>query len=85
MTNEEKAKNICDERNCVGLSCEQCRYATAIKMAEWKDAQFKEYLEKKREPLMEAYRSIEQDKDKGGTIWCNPISFIDDIIDELFK
>ena len=39
MTNKEKAKNISDEINCVGLSCEQCRYAIAIKMADWKDKQ----------------------------------------------
>lgn len=85
MTNEEKAKGIanlcehCIESNgnpCVG--CKECdargAYYGALEMAEWKDQQFKEYLEKKREELFNT-----------NCLSVLPyIEFIDEIINELF-
>ena len=43
MTNEEKAREICGG-NWVVFNKE---YSAALKMAQWKDQQFKEYLERK--------------------------------------
>ena len=89
MTNEEKARIIAEENKCCypedmayeDFSDEEC-YTSALEMAEWKDQQFKEYLEKKK-------AEIDRIDDYG--IYTTEISLtaqsnlLDEIINELFK
>lgn len=50
MTNKEKVKDIANRHSYIGDDIEYSDLVDACEeMAEWKDAQFKEYLEKKRE------------------------------------
>ena len=49
MTNDEKAYEICQPLIEDGIGDYTTAEIVAITMAEWKDWQFKEYLEKKRE------------------------------------
>lgn len=66
MTNEEKAReigNICEGCFDVrkNLSCQfDCankgKYYGALKMAEWKDEQFKKYLHEKMNMYYESYK-----------------------------
>lgn len=82
MNNQEKAIEIA--RECV--YCFADAENGALKMAEWKDQQFKEYLEKKRD-------SFNKDAEKWfGTKYLEHIgviskhgwSVINEIINELF-
>lgn len=86
MTNEEKAKEF-DARAWEYFNNERKAdnapaYRAAILMAEWKDQQFKEYLEKKRARAKEAYITI---PDKYEDYLCGKIDAISEIINELFK
>lgn len=79
MTNEEKAKEICGG-NFIAFNKE---FSAALQMAEWKDHQFKEYLEGKIEPYIRTNASpqgtYQEGFDDGYT------SAINEIINELFK
>lgn len=68
MTNEEKALELV-EGNWMVFNKE---YSAALKMAEWKDQQFKEYLEKKK-------------AEYGVDYIVNAIDILDEIINEFFK
>lgn len=93
MTNKEKAKEIAglcdgclDERknlNCQFDCANKGKYYGAMKMAEWKDQQFKEYLENKINGLTEIMRKT----DLMVTInRCdNMIYVLNKIINDLFK
>ena len=88
MTNKEKAReigkvNARQYRHNYGgnefvFSNEECE-ASALQMAEWKDQQFKEYLEKKRNSINLNYHN--------GAIEANAYVWdaINEIINELFK
>lgn len=78
MTNEAKATELVSG---YGRCCkEECRLV-ALKMAEWKDQQFKEYLEKKRDELQEISNKDFYDMSNafGG------YKYVSEIIKELFK
>lgn len=75
MTNKEKAKEI-GQIIVIEDGIWHCVNAdiVAIEMAEWKDQQFKEYLEKKKEELFNT-----------NCLSVLPfLEFIDEIINELF-
>lgn len=85
MTNEEKSYKIAYQ---YGVTCCDCGdnstyecYDAALEMAKWKDKQFKEYLEKKKE-------EIERTEDAGSFVTemiLNAQSeLLDEIINELF-
>lgn len=81
MTNEEKAEQIaikiCGVPSEYDITGEYpCAEEAALEMAEWKDQQFKEYLEKKRETLY---------PDSDDECRCCADALIDEIIDELFN
>ena len=44
MNNEEKAREIASKQECNGMACWQCKEYVAMRMAQWKDEQFKEQL-----------------------------------------
>lgn len=74
MTNEEKAKELVSG---YGRCCkEECRLI-ALKMAEWKNQQFKEYLEKKRNEYIDTH--------KEGDLLLDYASCIDRIINEYSR
>lgn len=80
MTNEEKAKEIA--RECVYCSADAEN--GALKMAEWKDQQFKEYLEKK----MAEYEARRDDTNMWSEQWAVFHALtctMHKIIKELFK
>lgn len=90
MTNEERAKEIANETlgdfatSFLGMIDEYsemfCTEA-ALRAAEWKDQQLKEYLEKKR---ME--KSLGSSIEEYGMGFKDSIDYIlDEIINELFK
>lgn len=85
MTNEEKAREI--GQTILLDDCGWQRYDiaefAALKMAEWKDQQFKEYLEKKKAEMKEKHNSYHSDIIKASNAWG--IMTIDGIIDELFS
>lgn len=85
MTNEEKALEIGtnnglkywfgkDEQDEKIISSVQ----SAIKIAEWKDDQFKEYLEKKRGELLSKYEEL------GDECHLDDAHVFEEIINELF-
>lgn len=88
MTNEEKAREIAglctgclDERknlNCQFDCANKGKYYGALKMAEWKDQQFKERLEEKRKHLYNRYNFI-----GNNAVVCRVL--LDEIINELFE
>lgn len=87
MTNEKYAEQIAYNlaRPYLGMegddeitSFEECELS-AIQMAEWKDKQFKEYLEKKRAKVADAYSENTSDFKAGG------LHMVFEIINELFK
>lgn len=75
MTNEEKARSIAE---CVDGHINIISFESAKIMAAWKDKQFKEYLEKKKDSLdMDYYKdSYEYNECK--------YSLLREIINELF-
>lgn len=78
MTNEEKINEIA-EKEVHPIIAERC----AREMAEWKDNQFKEYLEKLREKYITRREMWQQDTFE----YCcydSQIDTIDKIINELF-
>ena len=85
MTNEEKAlelypiciiySDIAQEK----YDCNEAERLAALEMAEWKDWQFKEYLEKKKAERPLSYRSDWKGYENG--IYHD---FIDEMLDELF-
>ena len=76
MTNQEKAEELLYG---YGQCCkDECMYI-ALKMAEWKDQQFKKYLEKKKDKWFNAYQ-VTRDSD-----YYAVYNTLDEIIDELFK
>lgn len=77
QTNEEKAREIAEknyqqEKN--GASSYTIAVVSAIEVADWKDHQFKEYLERKRDNIIEANRLSARSQ----------FRIIDEIIKELF-
>lgn len=66
----EYIKGLKDERGTSFIEC----VGSALQMAQWKDQQFKEYLEKKKESMIK----------KWGHIVAAGVSAIDMIINELF-
>lgn len=70
MTNEEKAREIA-EKEVHPIIAERC----ALEMAEWKDAQFKEYLEQRKERMVK----------KWGNLVAAEVSTLDMVINEFFK
>lgn len=85
MTVEEKAVEIADNAKRQKYFDDRCNdlsgniaYQSAMIMAEWKDAQFKEYLEKKLKEKENRY--------SGGTQFFGfgQIACIEEIINELF-
>lgn len=80
MRNNEKAQDI-----VFGYAdiIQQDAYDATLKMAEWKDKQFKEYLEKKLESIKECYQKskIEYKKD----YYSTQMVIIAEIINEVFK
>lgn len=93
MTNEEKAKEIANEAlsdfatsflgmidEYSGMFCTE----SALRMAEWKDHQFKEYLVKKNTEISDTKAKL--GRDDADYMLCTLKSlFIDEIINELFK
>lgn len=80
MTNEEKAREIANEYCYWDDRDESGAVKVAIEMAKWKDQQFKEYLEKKKEKF------YYQPKDLiGGWEKNHKLEIFNEIIDELFK
>lgn len=79
MTNKEKAKEI-----IFGWSdsVQEDAYDAALQMAEWKDQQFNEYLEKKKEDIEQGilHSNPQIDSDR----WCGRADIINEIINELF-
>lgn len=76
MTNEEKAREISDGYDYTFDKRERdASYHSALEIAEWKDKEFKEYLEKKREE--NPYFNIQMNMIRQNAI--------DAIINELFK
>lgn len=49
MTNVEKAQEIASRRECDGLACWQCKQYVALEMAQWKDKQLDDAIEKATE------------------------------------
>lgn len=88
MANEEKAREI--ELNVYAFEekpkgeFQAPAYRAALKMAEWKDQQFKEYLEKKKDNYMRHREMWQQDSFEWGC-YNSQIDTIDEIINELFK
>lgn len=91
MNNQEKAREIAEKNACdypfkgglTNTSRAECE-DSALEMAEWKDQQFKEYLEKKAKEAKEkrdADTSFEDDWDE----WSNRYWVYGSIIDELFE
>lgn len=82
MTNEEKAREI---GLTVGKQLDAIIIASAgaTLMAEWKDHQFKEYLEKKIEPYIRTNASPQGTYQEG--VNDGYTSAINEIINELFK
>lgn len=81
MTNEEKALDI-----TFGWAddVQECAKDAAMKMAEWKDNQFKEYLEKKNTGISNIKAKL--DRNDAYYMLCTLKSlFIDEIISELFE
>ena len=87
MTNIEKAREIAEKNRCCypeDMACEyysdeEC-YTSALEMANWKDQQFKEYLEKKRKE-----KSLGIPIEEYGMGFKDGIDYIlDEIIKELF-
>lgn len=82
MTNEEKATYIANVNQCIDRSgyssFDECK-DSALDMAEWKDQQFKEYLEKKKAENPLSYRSDWKSYENG--IYHD---IINEIINELF-
>lgn len=88
MTNKEKAKDIVRNKGCVysvhgklkdPISGKTDIYDSALEMARWKDAQFKEYLRDRLDSL------------KNCCVCCRSADFyegmvetLDEIINELF-
>ena len=85
MTNEEKSKiligyEIDTPRNRMRMEARD-EYDNLMSIAEWKDQQFKEYLEKKRDIAQKAYvGSSDEDED----YLCGRSDAIAEIINELF-
>lgn len=73
MTNEEKANEIANSYSSDVLQAGA--YFGAAKMAEWKDHQFKEYLEKKKSQYSQAVTTFDVMRKK----------VIQELINELFK
>lgn len=77
MTNKEKAREIGENKNNIARfsfeNTETTLYYGALEMAEWKDNQFKAYLEKKKASF-ENYAQA---------MMFSP--FINEIINELFR
>lgn len=81
MINEEKAREIVEyytDVNDIGVALN-----SAKEMAEWKDHQFKEYLEKKLESIRDCYQEskIEYKRD----YYFTQMIAIVEIINELFE
>lgn len=76
MTKEDKAKEIAN-KSIVGYGPTYFDVAeeSALEMAEWKDQQFKEYLEKKEQELIFGDEMLAGLK----------LEFLHEIIKELFK
>lgn len=79
MTNEEKAKEICGG-NFIAFNKE---FSAALQMAEWKDHQFKEYLEKKLKIAEELVKKPQNDILQVRA--AGMFNQIHEIINELFK
>lgn len=82
MTNEEITQDILE--HCMsGEVIKQSMYVGCMQMAERKDAQFKEYLDKKKAEIEQGiYHSnplIDGDR------WCGRADVINEIINELFN
>lgn len=88
MTNEEKATYIANANQCIDRSgyssFEECK-TSALEMAEWKDHQFKEYLEfQKIECLRTAKILYAYDMSSAGELEIKAKCY-DEIINEFFK
>lgn len=84
MTNEEKAQELINEYDFWHYRDRYCSVKSAIKMAEWKDRQFKEYLEKKKEEVtkkMKEHILYSQPEE----FYHNRVVFCNEIINELFN
>ena len=79
MSNEEKAKEIA-QRSVYNFY--EAR-DSALKMAEWKDRQFKEYLSEKRKGVISAINKCTRNTVKEYSL-VMVREYFDDIIDELF-
>ena len=91
MTNEEKSKLIADkikQSNKVHyMYIDSTIYMVknaAMEMAEWKDQQFKEYLEKKKDDYMRLRDSWLPDT-LDFCYYDSKVTLIEEIINELFK
>lgn len=81
MTNESKAIEIYNRETDKGF---HLGTHSLVEMAEWKDAQFKEYLEQKNTEISNTKAKL--DKTNIDYMLCTLKSlFIDEIINELFK
>ena len=78
MTNKSKALEIYNRETDKGF---HLGTHSLLEMAQWKDQQFKEYLERKRDALAEISRHDFYDiSNTFGGVKC-----LDEIINELFK
>ena len=85
MTNEEKAIEFYRTRYLTGEERKKMheRRVGFVQGAEWKDRQFKEYLEKKKEKLVRLQDDVSNQREFD--LIDYRISLIDEIINELFK
>lgn len=90
MTNEEKSRSLVEEYSSEywgHLDSYDKSNRIAIEMAEWKDSQFREYLEKKKceieQDLLHSNPFIDSliDLDR----WRGRADIINEIINEFFK
>lgn len=94
MTNEEKAIEIswiyhkeywyegCDGGEYYNDSVGECE-ASALEMAEWKDRQFKDYLEKKRQKIVSILEDITEEDARHFALYQRYV-YLGIIINELF-
>lgn len=55
----QKAKELADERYCIGLSCEQCGYKTALEMAKYKNEQIKNLVKSLNYEYFNSFSEVE--------------------------
>lgn len=91
MTNKDKAKKLAEEYFPISdwdadeitseYNQNDCKQAV-LAMAEWKDQQFKEYLEGKRADIEQGV--LHSNPLIDGDRWCGRADIINEIINELF-